>query len=168
MSWKELINSIYRINFKIYKILNFGLVILLAKKCRWKMSNIVLTNLLFLGTCDQNTFVCWYNIWLISKCFGFVLFTLAKQQTGTAECLVSLPIKKNRTVWSQLLSCAFQPTGDTGLWNIRILAVRRFLDCVKLADASLFPTRMILNKTYDTDEKGISLISFLWRMVGLI
>ena len=46
-------------------------------------------------------------------------------------------------------------------WNIRILAVRRFLDCVKLADASLFPTRMILNKTYDTDEKGISLIPFL-------
>lgn len=64
MIWKELINSTNRINFKIYKILNFGLVILLAKKCRWKMSNIVLTNLLFLGTCDQNTFVCWYNIWL--------------------------------------------------------------------------------------------------------
>ena len=49
-----------RINFKIYKILNFGLVILLAKIYiyRWKRANIVLTNLFFLGTCDQNTFVC--------------------------------------------------------------------------------------------------------------
>lgn len=141
-----------------------------GKKCRWKMANTVDTNLFFLGTCDQKTFVCDLTYgWKTSAADLFIDVGKAADRSYRIPYPPFPPDKEKRD--------CFKPASFFLVLFIPLVTLHFGLSEYWQWECSWFTWNklmhhscqlgMILDKMYGIDEKGIS-VTFLWRMVGLI